>query len=319
MLELDKLGRIQLMDYCFLRFTHSRHQLLPRRRTFPAGFQQAYCCHDFAHIWYCYSGYYKHYIEDTLYECGPGSVVIIPPGVNHALFVPTDSEADLMYVDLGYDIYLDGPVDCYMNTVTNLFLHCQEQDLKHPLPLFVHLSDSSCRHFEEYFSRFALIYGDMKEERLLLLENMEKLMSVPELSIPAPVRPKALKLIEQRLTPIMLAVRYCNAHYGEKLLLTDLLRVSALCQTNFLKLFKQLLNVTSASYIQMLRTSHARVLLGATTFSLSYISDTCGFTNPSHMVSCYRKYCGMSPREGRTVMTEFWSRKNSVKPRVSDD
>ena len=50
------------------------------RKEFAPGFQSPSNMHDFPQIWYCYRGNYFHRVGDCVYECGEGSVIVLPIG-----------------------------------------------------------------------------------------------------------------------------------------------------------------------------------------------------------------------------------------------
>lgn len=302
----DEKKTVIRFDFAYDRFYALKYPFSAKLRTFAAGFNQTSHIHDLTHVWYCMGGSYTHHVGNERFYCEKGSAVIVPPGTPHRFEVPKDSEVDLFYLDIGYDIFAGCSTDAYINFAANCFLPSFQKELGHCFPYYYKLSPQSQSALEVFISEFTLLYSRPGITRAMILDNLERIFTLPEFALPEQFRSKAVALLSNKVLPITLALSYMNENYPKKIYTEELLRISALCQTNFFKVFKQFTRLPSSTYLQNLRTNHARLLMGNTTYSLSFICDVCGFSNPAHMVECCKKYYNRKPKILCNRMDEYY-------------
>ena len=73
----------KMLDCAFSKFLALRYPVFIKYYIYPPMHRNPMHNHDFPQLWYCLNGRYQHRVGDCIYECGKGSVVIIPPGVFH--------------------------------------------------------------------------------------------------------------------------------------------------------------------------------------------------------------------------------------------
>lgn len=293
-------------DFAYDKFYALKHPFSAKCQTFVAGFTQIPHVHDLTHVWYCVGGSYTHQVENESFFCEKGSVIIVPPGTLHDFHVSDDGEVDLFYLDIGYDIFDGCNTDTYINTAANVFLPPFQKELGRDFPYYYKLSPQSQSALEDFISEFTLLYSRPGITRAKILDNLERIFTLPEFALPAQLHSKASSILKNKVLPITQVLSYINENYSRKIYTEELLRISALCQTNFFKLFKQFTRLPSSTYLQNLRTNHARLLMGNTTYSLSFICDVCGFSNPAHMVECCKKYYNRNPKILSKRMDEYY-------------
>jgi AraC family transcriptional regulator len=70
---------------------------------------------------------------------------------------------------------------------------------------------------------------------------------------------------------------------------------TGLQQSYFRQIFQQTTGLTLHSYIMQLRLERARDLLGNSELPLAAIAEEVGFSNQSHMTSCFRRHYDITP------------------------
>lgn len=290
------------------------------KKVFPAGYCDGFHNHDFPQIWYCLSGSYIHRIGQREYECAKGSVIVVHPGLFHFFQIPEDGEVELLQMDVMYDIFLDTPPEQYVNATANLFLYAFSGELGLEIPVYRELCQESQAAFEVNASwlislGYNLHYITPKSR---ICEVLEALFSLPELVIPEKYREKVKWLAQMRLRPVLRLLTYLNLHYPEKIVEEDLLRVAAVCRTDLYRNLKSFTGYSCFDYLRRLRINHAATYMTRTAYSLSYISDVCGFANLPHMTRIFQKYTGQTPtkfRKGRKAWVAMNTHRKSENAR----
>ena len=94
-------------------------------------------------------------------------------------------------------------------------------------------------------------------------------------------------------------VEFIRAHLSEELRLSELAVISGLSQSQFARAFREAVGDPPYRYIITLRMERARDLLENSKLSVIEIGLECGFDQPTHFASMFRKCMGMSPRSWR--------------------
>ncbi len=268
--------------------------------------------HDNAQIWFCTSGKYLHTIEGRDYRCHRGSVCIIPPGTSHAFVVDKASSANIFCIDLRYDYLNLNNVKNNLATLANSVLHIYSSELNTSPNTYIELCEDSTVLAEKLLSSVETLNKRYCAENLdAHYPLIEKFFSLPEFCRPDDAN-TAFNIFTTKIYPISRALAYINENFSESITISDLMHISALCQTNFTTYFRRYTNMSFAKYLQNLRVSRARRLLGVSDYPISYISDICGFANPAHMISCFKKCESRVPKEIRHIMKDFFDR-NPIK------
>lgn len=278
-----------------------QYHCLVRIKSYPPGYSDELHNHDYPQVWYCLSGTYTHQVGDQVYKCTKGSVILVPSGVFHGFWISDNESAELVEQSVMYDIFLDTPIDRYQNAAANLFLPPFAAELGISFPAYRMFSQESQAAFEAHISWFASLIFNLHNvtPNVQIYEKLEAIFSLPEFALPEEYREKAAWLVQLRLRPMLRVLAYLNLHYPEKIVEKDLLQVAAVCRTDLYQYFKCLTGYSCFDYLRWLRICHAADYMTNTTYSLSYISDICGFSNPPHMSRIFRNYTGITPRAYR--------------------
>jgi AraC-like DNA-binding protein len=95
------------------------------------------------------------------------------------------------------------------------------------------------------------------------------------------------------------AIRYMRNNFDKKIDMDELAERVFLSHTGLIWKFRQELNTTPSNYLYLLRMRYARFLLLDYSYSVSEISEMCGYQNPYYFTNAFRKYSGMSPTKFR--------------------
>jgi AraC family transcriptional regulator len=108
---------------------------------------------------------------------------------------------------------------------------------------------------------------------------------------PTPVSPARNRL--QRVDEFM------RAHLDEPLSLEAIARETGLSRFHTLRLFKRAFGETPVRRLARLRMERAKTYLAAGDEPVTEIAFRCGYENPAHFASAFRRWTGVSPSEYR--------------------
>lgn len=94
-------------------------------------------------------------------------------------------------------------------------------------------------------------------------------------------------------------MHYIDAHYNEKLLLSDIAAMENLDLYYLSHFFKECFGLSFQNYLLKIRCERARQLLLLTDYSLLDISIQCGFSDPKYFNKGFSKQYGCTPKEYR--------------------
>jgi len=108
------------------------------------------------------------------------------------------------------------------------------------------------------------------------------------------VRPEAAALLgpDDRL---LAALRFVDAHYGERVDVDRLARVARLSRTRFHHLFHTRIGCTPMAYLKRVRLAHAQHLLIGSDASLAEVASEVGFADQFHFSREFKRQVGVSP------------------------
>lgn len=259
--------------------------------------------HDFAQVWYCCYGKYTHIVGDQTFHCTEGSLVIVPSGVYHEIFIKA-GEAETVELNISSKLFLQTQPDQLINTIARVCLPAFSQELGCPIPLHVMLSPQSRKLAEEYLSWLAMLRYTPQElvHKEEIYEKVELLFSLPELAIPEMYRKKALRIAQTQVIPIFEILSYINIHYAEKIEEEALLQEGGISRRGMYRYFRRMTGFTYSQYLQQLRVAHAILYLRQSKYSLTHISDMCGFCDVSYMSRVFQRCIGESPKKTFDLM-----------------
>jgi len=139
-----------------------------------------------------------------------------------------------------------------------------------------------------------LIHSELPQKRVLLLSSFYKIVSLiiadNASSNVVPVLRKGLLYIENNLENNRLTNTQIANHLG-------------ISEVYLRKLFKNNLNISTKQYIQNLRLEKAKNLLVTTKYSVTEISELCGYSGVYHFCRIFKEKTGYTPMEYRLKNT----------------
>lgn len=97
------------------------------------------------------------------------------------------------------------------------------------------------------------------------------------------------------------AKNYIDIYFQQSIPIEELANYAGLSLYHFSRLFKKELSVTPHQYVINVRIKYAKQLLMDTSTSIEEIGDTCGFSNASHFIDCFKKNVEMTPNSFRML------------------
>ena len=287
-------------DFMYRVFDHWKYPFRVKKLFGSETFPETLHMHDFPQVWYTLSGEYNHYVDDTIYRCVPGSLVIVPPGPGHCFQIGSGCTPELICLQ-GTHFFFDKLPEPYRTClVTNLFLPRFSRELKLPLPLFLRFDGETRRQFEEtlvYLSSFN--YASHLPNIVSLRRLAGELFSANSFALSSKQRKASERVISSKLMPIMDVLLYINKNLARKLTSEELLKLSMMSYSEFFKYFKKITGITLTEYIGRLRVRRALSYVAYTQYSFEYIADLCGFGNRTCLGRLFKRYLGNTMTEER--------------------
>lgn len=211
-----------------------------------------------------------------------GNVVLFQPGENHGRVKIDESTMDYWGLNIPQETML---------TLT------EEVTGKRELPGFtvnVLLDEEVNCYLRPLHEMIMAGAGDLdKEENLLLLISLllRRYGQPFSRSIP-PCRDE-----------IECACRFIEEHYAERLSLEEICRCAGLSKSTLLRAFSREKGLTPYSYLENIRISEAKKLLGQGVPPLETALRT-GFSDQSHFTNYFRRFIGLAPGVYREIFLD---------------
>ncbi|GMK38651.1 hypothetical protein PCCS19_17050 [Paenibacillus sp. CCS19] len=240
-------------------------------------------------VFYLYSGSRKFFIRDSVYHIQAGDIILVDSNIVHRtseLSEPNHERAVLHY-DLPFFEGL-APED------TELLL--ASFAVSHPI---IRLNIQERMHVEMLLRSLLHELHERPPGYLMQIRNqsIELLLYIARYIMKRKVVPDhTLSPVQQKVTDI---IRHINQHYKEPLLLDDIAKRFYISKGHLCRVFKDVSGFGFSQYINITRIREAEHLLRSTDWSITRISEQCGFENFSHFGRVFKKMTGMSPREYR--------------------
>ena len=95
------------------------------------------------------------------------------------------------------------------------------------------------------------------------------------------------------------AIRYMRKNFDQKIDMDELAKRVFLSHSGLIWKFKKELNTTPSNYLKILRLRYAKQLLLNYSYSVTEISEMCGYSNPYYFTNAFHRFFGMSPSNFR--------------------
>ncbi len=95
---------------------------------------------------------------------------------------------------------------------------------------------------------------------------------------------------------------YINENYADNITLDQLSDKFFISRAGLTRAFKNITGITIIQYLTIVRVRMACQLLKTTDYSITTISDSCGFGNVTYFEKVFRRLRGMTPRQYRKIL-----------------
>jgi AraC-like DNA-binding protein len=102
---------------------------------------------------------------------------------------------------------------------------------------------------------------------------------------------------------IGIVVDYINANLASNMSVNELAGIIGLVRSQFIGRFKATTSMTPHQFVISRRIGKARRLLAGRSIDLAAIATLCGFANPAHFSTTFRRIVGVTPLEHRRLVT----------------
>ena len=264
--------------------------------------------HDFYELNIIVNGYGRHYIVDKNFPAIPGDVFVIPPNIAHGYWAQ-NNEMDIFHLLItndmlrkynketqsfpGFYLLFETEPQIRKNIASsNFFLRLNESQLQNILPemkKLVTIAQSSFKGHEIMFEMYAM---GLLFELALLINNKFESKNVGFQSKKGVSKPSTSYLIIN-------TINYMRENLNGDFSIEDLAKMSLLSRRGYIEHFKEIFGMPPFTYLQELRIHKAADLLRETNYSISFIAQSCGFSDSSHLTRVFKKKMGTTPTEFR--------------------
>lgn len=99
------------------------------------------------------------------------------------------------------------------------------------------------------------------------------------------------------------AVDYLNKHYSDPITLQQMANEIYVSPSYISRMFKKELGVNFVDYLNEIRISRAKDLLGDINYKTYEVADSVGISNPHYFSKLFRRYVGMTPSEYKELLS----------------
>lgn len=248
---------------------------------------EAHHYHNYYEIYFLLSGKRGMFIKDTLYEVTKGSILFINKFDLHKT-VNTDviehERIGIYFSDHFIEQFHGQEI---RQSLTLLFaqrnrmlqLNLQEQAFAE------HLMRQMYQEFIQPQSHHKLYIEGLLVQLLIYMARINS--KTP--SKKDPLNPTTKKILE--------IIEYCNLHFNQPLMLSDVSQQCFMSTFHFSRMFKKITGFTFTEYMNTLRVKEAQILIRETDMKIIEISEQVGFSSLTHFGRIFKQITQLSPTQ----------------------
>lgn len=266
---------------------------------------ETYHSHEYMQVWYVDKGSVYHWIDGKPHHMLKGDIFVIPPYVVHKVTLGEQEDMRIIGCEFGVD-FINSQFDDfkkYKDIYDFAYLHPllgNEGGVKPKISL----TPEAQAGVETIMYDMLSEYEDRdKYYDFIIKADLIKLLAIiaREYKISRKANDEE-QTIERYRDNILDAIEYIDENYSKKLMLEDVCKVSAMSQSYFCYIFKNLTGKTFTEYLSNLRIKRAMGLLSDTNMSVSEVCFAVGFNDVAYFCRIFKKDVGTSPGEYRRIV-----------------
>ena len=235
--------------------------------------------HNCSELFYVIEGQGQFLIENNKYPVSVNDLVIVNPNVLHTEV--SYNSSPLKYIVLG----VEG---------LKLSATSEEDNINFSIINFQNLKDIILLYLQNMMSEietknpgYEVVCQDLMEILVVLLGRQTNFSTML-----TPVKKKPNRLCIN-------TKEYIDTHYQENITLDHLAEINYVSKYHLAHAFTEEYGISPINYLISKRISEAEHLLKTTSYSLSFISNTTGFSSPSYFTQMFRNHTGFTPSKFR--------------------
>lgn len=236
--------------------------------------------HPFTEFFYVVKGSGVFLIDDTKHPIKKDDFIIINANTPHT--EKSSKDNPLEYITLG----IEGLVFAFENQKEYVIFNCRGQELD---PMFYMMS--MLKEMEEKDVDYEKICQDLLDVLIIKLIRRNHLAS--EVTPSVQLNLACLKV-----------KRYIDANYMQKITLESLAELSHLNKYYLVHAFTRQFGCSPINYLCQIRIQISMELLANTSYSVTEIAQSSGFSSQSYFAQCFQKSCGMTASAYRKLCRE---------------
>ncbi len=226
---------------------------------------------------YCYRGKGSYYAKNKTYDIRAGDAFLICP--NEVTFYQADAQDPWYYLWIGFG---GSNVETYLKhcglSHDQLICHCDEKEI-----LYTYIHDMLTHHTLSYANELH-IQGTL----FLFFSVLSK----------AAKQPYASSISSENLY-INKAIEYIQNNYQNMITVSQIATYISLNRSYLSLLFQKYIHMSPQQFLMKFRITKAKEMLTESTFTISQIAYSCGYSNQLAFSKAFRKITGTSPSHYR--------------------
>lgn len=241
--------------------------------------------HDFYEINIVFEGKGTHFIESRKFDACPGDVFVIPPGVLHA-YESEDDRFNVFHLIAKNEFFADYQRELGQLSQLKMLLEIEPYLRRQNRKFFMTLSYQQLLAVKQQAAVFSRLEGD-NSSQAHVIRTVQTLKLICDL---CQYMQENVDIRRDRdYAGILLALDHIHNHYGEKLTVQTLTKLTYLSKATLNRQFQKYCQTSPNAYILAYRCQMAQKYLRLGK-SKAQTAQECGFYDQSHMEKMLARY-----------------------------